>query len=216
MARLHRNMQGKLAPCRATVGNCPYAPSEHFDNVQDYMDAMAKEQQGDRSPVDAARELLARERSLIAATRREELSFSLARKSIVARTEVFFNENGHESGNGVIVTRYRDNSAHVRLPLLRKTASGDWSNVQLQVEAGGTVRESFDDFLEGVEYVPPGTYRIVGSDHGEQIVTELSTEHYARLRAALTEASRIVNEPLPTAPTSSAQWLVDELKKRAS
>lgn len=212
MARFHRNSDGKLAPCTATVRPCRYGEADHFESVAEYQRSTVTAAAGNTVRDLDTLTLLNRERKLVAAAQREQRP--ITSRIVASSEEVFFNENGHESGNGVVVTRYRDHSAQVRLPILFEDAPGEWVNVQLQVAKGTKVSEAFNHFLEGVEYVPPGTYRLVGSIGGEEVVTTLPREHYARMRAALRTAEEILAEPLPQRATPDNSQLLKELMRK--
>lgn len=212
MPRFHKNAEGKLAPCTATVRPCRYGESDHFDSIAEYQHKSIAAAAGNTVRDLDALNLINRERKLVAAAQREPQRVSS--RSVASREEIYFNEDGHESGNGVVLTRFRDHSAQVRLPILFEDAPGEWVNVQLQVQKGTKVSEAFSNFLEGVEYVPPGTYRLVGSIDGDEVVTTLPTEHYARMRAALRTAEGILAEPLPQRATPDNSQLLKELMRK--
>lgn len=216
MARLHRNNDGRLEPCTATVRACRYG--EHFENAAQAV-AASVEQGVSRSSESPLRSmsslaLLKREEALAAAAQRERKAVPPSHRSIASREEVYFMENGRESGNGVVVTRYRDASASIRLPIIHEVSPGEWVNVTLNLQENTKASEAFSDFLDGVEYVPPGTYRLVGSIDGEEVVTDLPTEHYARMRAALRTAEGILTEPLPERPSPKNSQLLSELMRK--
>lgn len=157
------------------------------------------------------RALINRESALFDAARSESVPTPAAHRRIADVKEVFFREGSFESGNGVRVTRLHDGSSYVRLPITYQPSEGELVNVTLRVKPGGSVRAAYEKFLEGVEALPPDAYRIVGNEDGHEVVSELSTERYARMRAALRASEALLEEPLPEPKGTANRELLDEL-----
>jgi len=135
----------------------------------------------------------------------------MAHRSIASVQEVYFEENGREFGNGVLVTHFRDGSAQVRLPIMHEVEPGQWNNVQLRVKSGQSVSTAYEKFLDGVEYEPPAAYRIIGNDAGRTVIAKLSAEHYARLRAALRASESLIAAPVEEHAAPKNRELLDAL-----
>ncbi|MEQ6896242.1 hypothetical protein [Microbacterium sp. KR10-403] len=140
----------------------------------------------------------------------------MAHRHIASREEVFFFENGQQFGNGVVITRFENGNVQVQLPIVYERTPSQWINVKLMVRPGDSVTSTFGKFLDTVEFEPEDSYIIVGTEEGKPVIDVLSTERYARLRAALGASERIVAEQLPEAPTSSNGDLLKVLKERAN
>lgn len=217
MNQFHKTDKGKVEPCTATVRACRYGAENHYADRHEASRAtmrstLPRSTVATRRPSLASspsRALQKREQSLLAAAQIGSNTAAKDQRRVALRQEVYFNEHGYESGNGVIVSRLYNGRTSVHLPLTYRNEFGEWEAVQLSVSPGGSVSGAFRSFLDGVEHVPPGTYRIVGTTStGEQVITSLSTEHYARLRAALRAAEPILRAPVPsTLPPNNSNLL---------
>jgi len=212
MARFHRTMDGQVRACTASLRACPYGEDSHFDTKAEAVAATyanVPTAQPRRRP---AQVLLARENALVAAAQREALDVHQDdARHVASREEVFFIENGRESGNGVVVTKLFNGTTRVRLPIMYET-DGKWVSVDLKLRPGQKAAEVFGKFLDGVEHEPPESYRLFGTYEDQSVQSKLSTEHYARLRAALRASEAIIAEPLPQRPAARNQDLIDILR----
>ncbi|MDQ1130935.1 hypothetical protein [Microbacterium sp. SORGH_AS_0888] len=213
MARFHRTTDGQVGACTASLRACPYGKESHFDSQAEAVAATHA-----TMPIAAplrrrpAHVLLARENTLVGAARRERLDVHEDdARHVASREEVFFMENGRESGNGVVVTKLYNGTTRVRLPILYE-ADGKFTTVDLKLRPGQKAGDVFKKFLDGVEHEPPDSYRLFGTYEEHSVRTKLSTEHYARLRAALRASESIIAEPLPERPASRNQELIDILR----
>ena len=214
MARFHRARSGRVEPCGATVRSCPLGEENHFDNPRDAGASLTHEALGVTVVQAQARTLISRENTLYGASRSESIPVPVAHRRVAAVQDVYFQEGAVESGNGVRVTRFRNGDAYVRLPLTYQVQEGELQNVTLRIKQGGSVRTAYEKFLEGVEHLPPDAYRLIGTEGGQEVVTTLSTEHYARMRAALRASEDLVSAPVPPAATTQNQTLLGELKRK--
>lgn len=213
MARFHRTTDGQVGACTASLRACPYGEESHFDSKAE---AVAATHAGMMTAAPLRRRpahvLLARENSLVRAAQRERLDVHEDDARYVAsREEVFFMENGRESGNGVVVTRLYNGTTRVRLPIMYE-ADGKWTSVDLKLRPGQKAAEVFGKFLDGVEHEPPESYRLFGTHEDHSVQSTLTMERYARLRAALRASESIIAEPLPERPASRNQELIDLLR----
>lgn len=213
MARYHTTAEGRVGACTASLRTCPYGEDSHFDTLQEAVAAshrdIAPAAPLRRRPAQA---LLSRENSLVGAARRDALEVHQDdARHVASREEVFFVENGRESGNGVVVTKLYNGTTRVRLPIMYEE-DGKFTSVDLKLRPGQKAGEVFAKFLDGVEHEPPDRYRLFGTHEDHSVQSKLSMEHYARLRAALRASEAIIAEPLPERPVSRNQDLIDILR----
>lgn len=215
MGRFHVTKKGRTEPCGASVRACPLGESNHFDSMAEAAQAGARSAMGlDNLYSSHAHELIAKENHYYEAARSERIAVPTAHRRINSSEEIYFSEAGRESGGGVRVTRLKSGETFVRLPILHEYADGQWENVTLAVTPGDSVRNAYEKFLEGVEHLPPESYRIVGTDKQETVVTTLHSDAYARMRAALRAVDDNLRGPAPVpAPVPSNGDLLKVLQE---
>lgn len=218
MGRFHVTKKGRTEPCGASVRACPLGESNHFDSMEEAVQATTRRAMGlDSLYATQARDLAMKENHYYAAAQSERIAVPVAHRRINSSEEIYFSEAGRESGGGVKVTRLKNGESFVRLPILHEYADGQWENVTLKVKPGTSVRATYEKFLDGVEYLPPSSYRIVGTDKQETVVTTLHADAYARLRAALRAADDNLRGPAPTpAPAPKNDDLLKVLQEVGS
>jgi hypothetical protein len=217
MAVYHVNAAGQTRPCGATVRGCPLGDVPHYETEAEAVKASMDGQGVPGLRVQSrqlrpASVLASRERKLFVSAQRVKHDVPVRYRTIASREEIYFNENGRESGNGVVVTRYRDGASTVRLPILYRDESGESRNVVLKLAKGESATAAFVKFRESVEYVPPETYRIIGAQKGLPVRAVMPTEYYARLLASLHASESVLSEPVESeAPASNNRGLLDAL-----
>ena len=218
MGRFHITKKGRTEPCGASVRACPLGESNHFDSMEEAAQAGARSAMGlDGLYASQARELIVKENHYYEAAKTERIAVPIAHRRINSSEEIYFSEAGRESGGGVTVTRLKSGETFVRLPILHEYAADQWENVTLKVKPGGSVRTAYEKFLEGVEYLPPSSYRIVGTDQQETVITTLHSDAYARMRAALRAADDNLSGPAPVpAPAPKNDDLLKVLQEVGS